>query len=260
MTSPPPASSGDSSPGPLLRVVDLSKTFETGGEAVPALGGVSLEVAPGEFVGVMGPSGSGKSTLLHCIAGLENATSGEVWLEGAEISTMSDRECTLLRRRLIGFVFQFFHLVPNLTVEENILLPLLIAGRPESEAREALRETLEGMAIDGKLGAYPHQLSGGEMQRASIARALVTRPPLLLADEPTGNLASKAGEEVMRILREACDRRGQAVLLVTHNPRDGARADRLYFLRDGSIDPAQILEGEEVHAAGVHARLQELGI
>lgn len=229
---------------------------------MPVLKDVSLEVEKGEFVTVMGPSGSGKSTLLHILCGLDVPTSGEVFLAGREIAKADEATRTRLRRDHVGFVFQFFNLIPDLTVEENVILPLLIARRDPKSAAERSN-------VDRLLGAFglaalrtrlPHALSGGEMQRTSIARALVTGPPLVLADEPTGNLSTKAGEEVIALLRRAQREFGASVLLVTHNPRDAAAGDRVLFLKDGVLASDASLKGPNLDAAHVFRRLEELGI
>src|SRR5262245_32364497 len=218
---------------PLVRTDRLYKFHQQNGEKVAILRGVSFDVHEGEFVCIMGPSGSGKSTLLHLLSGLDQPSAGTVHLRGRDIAKLSEEARTLERRASIGYVFQFFNLMPNLTVIENIGLPLAIAGgRPEAKHGELLA-LLDKLGIASKARSFPHQLSGGEMQRTSIARALAAGQPLLLCDEPTGNLSQKAGLEVMQILRKLVDDDGRAVLLVTHNPRDATFADRVLFLVDG---------------------------
>ena len=248
----------------LVQVHDLYKFREQGGEHTPILRGVDLEVRPGEFVCVMGPSGSGKSTLLHLVAGLEEPSGGGLRLAGEDLAQLSERRRTLLRRRTVGFVFQFFNLLPNLSVRENVGLPIAIrGGHPERDG-----EVVEGVAtelgIAARMDAFPHQLSGGEMQRVSIARALVGGQPLLLCDEPTGNLSQKAGAEVMEILARlahgSAGDEGRAVLLVTHNPRDATFADRVHFLVDGALDSEVVLEGPGLSVERVHEALASLAI
>jgi putative ABC transport system ATP-binding protein len=208
----------------------------------------------------MGPSGSGKSTLLHVLSGLDEPSAGKVHLGGDEISTLSQDARTLLRRRTVGHVFQFFNLLPNLTVLENVGLPLAIAGgRPENESAR-LESILDRLGIASKRNAFPHQLSGGEMQRVSIARALAGGQPLLLCDEPTGNLSQKAGLDVMQLLRRCVDEDRRAVLLVTHNPRDAAFADRVGFLVDGELVREPVLRGPSIRVEDVHAALATLHI
>ena len=245
---------------PLLRVTDLVKVHGEGPGSVPVLRQVSLDVEPGEFVCVMGPSGSGKTTLLHLISGLDQPSAGKVELAGQELASLSEGERTLLRRRTVGHVFQFFNLLANLPVLENVGLPLAIEGkRPEAHSDE-LRGLLARVGLAGKEASLPYQLSGGEMQRTSIARALAGGQPLLLCDEPTGNLSQKAGLEVMELLREVNERDGRAVLLVTHNPRDATFADRVLFLVDGRLDRERVLVGPGLAVEEVHAALSALHI
>jgi putative ABC transport system ATP-binding protein len=245
---------------PLVRATDLVKVHGPAGASAPVLRKVSLAVEPGEFACVMGPSGSGKTTLLHLLSGLDQPTSGTVELAGRDLARVSDGERTLLRRRTVGHVFQFFHLLPDLSVLENVGLPLSIEGhRPEQRAND-LRELLARVGLAGKEAALPHQLSGGELQRTSIARALAGGQPLLLCDEPTGNLSQKAGLEVMELLREVNRRDGRAVLLVTHNPRDATFAERVLFLVDGTLDGERALRGPGIKVEDVHAALSALHI
>ena len=230
------------------------------GEAAPVLQDVSFTVPEGKFAVVMGPSGSGKSTLLHLLCGLDEPSSGQLFLAGQELTRLDDEQRTLVRRAYVGFVFQFFNLVPNLTVGENIALPLLMQGITDPKHDERYAKVAALFGLGDKLERRPHELSGGEMQRTSIARAVVHRPRVVFADEPTGNLATKAGLEVMQFLRRAVDELGTTVLLVTHNPRDARFADELHFLKDGRIDPAHTLRGADVNENRIHARLEELGI
>jgi putative ABC transport system ATP-binding protein len=239
---------------------ELFRFHSQGDERVAVLKGVTLAIEEGEFVCVMGPSGSGKTTLLHVLSGLDRADAGRVRLGGAALDELTERNRTLQRRRTIGYVFQFFNLLPNLSVLENVALPLAIQGqRPERE-RERLRALLARLGLAARESALPHELSGGEMQRASIARALAGGQPLILADEPTGNLSQQAGLEVLRILRQACDEDRRAVLLVTHNPRDATFADRLLFLVDGALAEGVELRGPGIPVESVHETLARLSI
>ena len=223
------------SPGSAAAVaaVAVTRRYGDGESAVDALRGVSLEVPAGQFTAVMGPSGSGKSTLMHLLAGLDTPTSGTVSIGGEDITRMGDKQLTKLRRRHIGFVFQQFNLLPMLTAEENILLPLSIAGRRPDKAQVASLIARVGLAE--RLGHKPSQLSGGQQQRVAIARALATQPTVLFADEPTGNLDSTSGLEVLALLREAVELDRQTTVMVTHDPRAAASADRVLFLADGRI-------------------------
>ena len=198
-----------------------------------ALRGVSLDVPKGRLTAVMGPSGSGKSTLMHILAGLDRPTAGEVSIAGENITTMGDTDLTKLRRRHIGFVFQFFNLLPMLTAEENVLLPLTIAG--EKPDREWFADLMEKTGLTDRLSHRPAELSGGQQQRVAIARALVSRPSVVFADEPTGNLDSKTGAEILELLRESVESYGQTTVMVTHDPNAAAIADRVLFLADGEL-------------------------
>ena len=211
----------------------LTRTYGSGESAVHALRGVSLSIPAGQFTAIMGPSGSGKSTLMHLLAGLDTPDSGTVHVAGQDITRMSDRQLTKLRRRHIGFVFQSFNLLPTLTAEENVVLPLVIAGsRPDAAAVDAL---LDRMGLLERRDHRPKELSGGQKQRVAVARALIAKPTVLFADEPTGNLDSRAGAEVLQLLREAVDRDGQTTIMVTHDPRAAAIADRVLSLADGRV-------------------------
>ena len=238
----------------IVQTKDLYKFFEQGGDSSAVLRDVSFEVAEGEFVCIMGPSGSGKSTLLHLLSGLDSPSAGTVTLAGEDLARLSERKRTLQRRKTVGYVFQFFNLMPNLNVRENIGLPIAIdGGHPERE-RDRLEALAKRLGIESRLEALPHQLSGGEMQRTSIARAMTGGQPLLLCDEPTGNLSQKAGLEVMQLLRKCADEDGRSVLLVTHNPRDACFADRLLFLVDGEISKTE-LHGPNISVEAVHEAL-----
>jgi putative ABC transport system ATP-binding protein len=217
----------------VISARNLIKRYGQGDAHVDALRGVSLEIDEGRMTAVMGPSGSGKSTLMHILAGLDQPTEGTVTIAGLEISSMSDAELTRLRRRHIGFVFQFFNLLPMLSAEENIVLPLSIAG--EKLDRVWLEELLETVGIGDRRTHRPSELSGGQQQRVSIARALLPRPTVLFADEPTGNLDSNTSRDVLQLLRDSVDELQQTIVMVTHDPHAAAQADRILFLADGCI-------------------------
>jgi putative ABC transport system ATP-binding protein len=211
----------------------LTRTYGDGDSAVQALRGVSLDLPAGQFTAVMGPSGSGKSTLMHLLAGLDTPSSGTVTVAGQDITKMKDRELTRLRRKHIGFVFQSFNLLPTLSAEENVVLPLAIAGkRPPKQDVDAL---IARVGLTERRDHRPAELSGGQQQRVAIARALITRPTVLFADEPTGNLDSESGAGILRLLRDAVDLDGQTTLMVTHDPRAAAIADRVLYLADGRV-------------------------
>ena len=218
---------------PAVSAHDLERRFGAGDAAVDALRGVSLDVGRGEFVAVMGPSGSGKSTLMHLLAGLDTPTAGRVLIAGEDLAELSDDRLTRLRRTRVGFVFQSFNLVPTLTAEENVVLPLRLDGRRPDAAW--VDDVLERVGLLARRGHLPAELSGGQQQRVAVARALVTGPAVLFADEPTGNLDSRSGAEVLGLLRTAADSSGQTTIMVTHDPRAAAVADRVVFLADGSI-------------------------
>jgi putative ABC transport system ATP-binding protein len=217
----------------VIAATDVTRRYGEGDAAVDALKGVSLDVPAGQFAAVMGPSGSGKSTLMHILAGLDRPTTGTVSIDGTDITELNDKKLTLLRRHNIGFIFQFFNLLPTLTAEENILLPLQIAGtRPDSEWVESV---IDRVGLGDRRRHRPAELSGGQQQRVAIARALVSRPTVIFADEPTGNLDSATGAEILTVLREAVDSYQQTTVMVTHDAGAAAIADRALFLADGLI-------------------------
>jgi len=220
----------------VARVENLTKSYGTERTKVDALRDVSLGIRRGEFTAIMGPSGSGKSTLMHIMAGLDSPTSGRAWLGDAEIGSMDDAELTLLRRRRVGFVFQSFNLVPTLDLEGNLLLPFELDGRrPTSREWDWIDELEHALGLADRLKHRPHELSGGQQQRVAIARALATRPELVFADEPTGNLDSRTGREVLELLRSASTKYGQSIAMVTHDPIAASYADRVVFLADGRV-------------------------
>src|SRR5213593_3557351 len=220
-------------PAPVVSALELTRRYGAGETAVDALRGVSVEIAAGELTAVMGPSGSGKSTLMHILAGLDKPTAGSVEIAGEEITSMGDTELTKLRRSHIGFVFQFFNLLPMLNAEENIVLPLTIAG--EKPEPQWFAELIEKVGLADRLSHRPAELSGGQQQRVAIARALVSRPTIVFADEPTGNLDSRTSGEILELMRASVDDYGQTTVMVTHEARASAIADRVLFLADGLI-------------------------
>jgi len=238
--------------GPVVVADDLTRRYGTGEAAVDALRGVSLNVGHGELVAVMGPSGSGKSTLMHILAGLDKPTSGTVTIGGETITGMDDTDLTKLRRRRIGFIFQFFNLLPMLTAEENVTLPLSIAG--EKIDQEWLAQLLDKTGLKDRKTHRPSELSGGQQQRVAIARALVSRPSIVFADEPTGNLDSKTSGEILTLMRDSVDSFGQTTVMVTHDARAAAIADRVLFLADGQI----VQESSDITAEDVVRVMQGL--
>jgi putative ABC transport system ATP-binding protein len=241
-------------PSAVVAARDITRRYGEGDTAVAALCGVSIDVHQGKLTAVMGPSGSGKSTLMHILAALDRPTSGSVWIAGTKLGELNDTEITKLRRQHIGFVFQFFNLLPMLTAEENVLLPLTIAGeKPDPAWREQLLKTV---GLDDRREHRPAELSGGQQQRVAIARALISKPTVVFADEPTGNLDSKTGGEILELLRQSVEEMGQTTVMVTHDPRAAAIADRILFLADGRIvrelprsEPAEVLSAMEALTA-----------
>ena len=238
---------------PAARIVHGTKIYGKGATAVRALDAISADFAAGKFTAIMGPSGSGKSTLLHCLAGLDRLTEGRVLLGEVDLGSLSDKAMTLLRRERIGFVFQAFNLVPTLTAGENVVLPITLGGRKPDRAW--LAELARSLGIADRLGHRPAELSGGQQQRVATARALVTRPDLLFADEPTGNLDSKSATELLNQIRRAVDEYRQSVVMVTHDPRAAAYADRVLFLADGRL----VLELLDPTADRVLDAIRDLG-
>jgi putative ABC transport system ATP-binding protein len=220
----------------VARVESLGKSYGSSANAVAALRDVSLGIRRGEFTAIMGPSGSGKSTLMHIMAGLDVASAGRVWLADTEITSLADDALTILRRRRVGFVFQAFNLVPTLDTEGNILLPFELDGRrPSSDERDWIDRLITSLGLETRLRHRPHELSGGQQQRVAIARALATRPDLVFADEPTGNLDSRSSREVLTLLATASREYGQSIAMVTHDPIAASYADRIVFLADGAV-------------------------
>jgi putative ABC transport system ATP-binding protein len=238
--------------GSVVIAHNLTRRYGAGDTAVDALSGVSIEVERGKLTAVMGPSGSGKSTLMHILAGLDMPTSGTVSIGGEEITGMNDNELTHLRRKHIGFVFQFYNLLPMLTAEENVKLPLSVAGTKADEAW--FTQLIAKVGLSNRLKHRPSELSGGQQQRVAVARSLVARPTVVFADEPTGNLDSKSSDEILALLRDSCDSYGQTIVMVTHDPRAAAIADRILYLADGKI----VLDQRGATAAEVLKTMNEL--
>jgi len=219
----------------VLETQSLTKEYQMGEVTVHALDGVDFRVQGGEFVAIMGPSGSGKSTLLHLLGGLDFPSAGEVFLQGQPLSSLSDDQITCLRRRKVGFIFQFYNLLPTLTAAENVALPLMIDGQPLAQHRAHIDKLLRLVDLTERADHRPDQLSGGQQQRVAIARAFVNKPEIVLADEPTGNLDSRTGTAILELLKKTCRELNATILVVTHDPRAASYADRVVFLRDGKI-------------------------
>jgi putative ABC transport system ATP-binding protein len=228
----------------MLELQEVTKVYQQGRREVYALRGASLQIQAGEFVSIMGPSGSGKSTLLHLLGALDTPTTGRALFDGRDLQSLSDRERSLLRRTRIGFVFQFFNLLPTLTALENVTLPLLLAGQGRRAARKLAAPALERLGIADRDDHFPEELSGGEMQRVAIARALVTEPEALLCDEPTGNLDSATSKEVLALLRTLPEPGRRAVVLVTHDRTAASYGDRVVRIRDGLVEGEELLRGK----------------
>jgi putative ABC transport system ATP-binding protein len=245
----------------ILEAHDLVKRYPLRAGSVEALRGVSLSVAKGEFLAIMGTSGSGKTTMLHILGGLDRPTSGEVIIDGINISRLDDEHATLTRREKTGFVFQFFNLIPLLNVAENVALPFLIAGDALADNRDRVDELLELVGLSDKAGLRPDQLSAGEQQRVALARALAPSPAILLADEPTGNLDYTTGSEILDLLWDSSERLGQTIVLVTHDARAAAYADRVLVVRDGEIlDAIELGRRSDHEARPLILRLASLGL
>jgi putative ABC transport system ATP-binding protein len=235
------------------RAVDAVKVYGSGDTAVRALDGVTVEFPRGRYTGIMGPSGSGKSTLMHCVAGLDDLTSGEVWIGDTEVGSLSDKARTLLRRKQIGFVFQAYNLIPTLTAAENISLPLRLAGdKPDAAWLDTVITTVR---LGDRLGHRPSELSGGQQQRVAVARALASQPAIIFADEPTGNLDSRSGAEMLEFMRRAVDELDQTIVMVTHDPTAASYSDKVMFLADGRI----VDEMAEPSADRVLDRMKQFG-
>jgi putative ABC transport system ATP-binding protein len=244
----------------ILQAQGLTKTYGSGSAAVVALDHVNLNIREGEFVAVMGPSGCGKSTLLHLLGGLDRPSEGEVLIGGHNLSDLPDKELTELRRRKIGFVFQFFNLIPVLSAAENAALPVTLDGMKPPLAKQRASEWLTRFGLGDRLANRPDQLSGGQQQRVAVARALIADPELILADEPTGNLDTRSGDEIAGLLRDVSKQYGRTVVIVTHDPRIAAYADRIIFLKDGRIVDETLLERRaSANVERVTEKIKELG-
>jgi putative ABC transport system ATP-binding protein len=244
----------------IITTENLTKIYGSGAARVTALDHVNLNIAPGQFVAVMGPSGCGKSTLLHLLGGLDQPTDGKVIIEGDSIAEMPDDKLTELRRRKIGFVFQFFNLIPVMTAVENAALPVTLDGVKPAEAQKKAVEWLARFGLADRASSRPDQLSGGQQQRVAIARALTAEPSVILADEPTGNLDTRSGDEIAGLLRDVSKKYGRTIIMVTHDPRIAAYADRIVFLKDGKVVDETLLERKDSNnASKVAAKVKEVG-
>lgn len=244
----------------IIQMKNVSKTYSMGETKLPVIKGLNLEVNRGELVAIMGRSGSGKSTLLNLIAGLETVNTGIIRVDSVEVSTLKSKDKVLFRRDNLGIIYQFFNLVPSLTVEENITLPFLISGERNGNIKARLEEVLDFTGMHKRRQHLPTHLSGGEMQLVSIARALIRKPKVILADEPTGNVNLETGKLIMTKLREVTRQETCSVLLVTHSPEDASWADRIVFLKDGRIEAKNSLKQGETDATHIYNRLKKLGI
>ncbi|MFQ5574251.1 MAG: ABC transporter ATP-binding protein [Terriglobia bacterium] len=242
---------------PILAAQSLSKSYDLGNSAIQALADISFGVEKGEFLSIMGPSGSGKSTLLYLLGGIDRPSAGDVLLDGSKLAALKEIELTLVRRRQIGFIFQSFNLIPTLTAEENISLPFLVDGHSKESFAARLDELMERVGLNERRAHKPDEMSGGEQQRTAVARAMIRRPAIILADEPTGNLDSRTGEGILSLLRSSCDELNETIILVTHDPRAAAYSDRVIFLRDGRIAD-QIQLGKAVDSAPIVEALEKL--
>jgi putative ABC transport system ATP-binding protein len=234
-------------------VIDARKTYGVGDATVNALDGVDVRFEPGRFTAIMGPSGSGKSTLLHCLAGLDNLSEGAVFVGETYLADLNDKQLTELRRSAVGFVFQSYNLIPTLTARENIVLPLALGGQDGDEAW--INRVIDTVGLRDRLGHRPSELSGGQQQRVAVARALATRPTIIFADEPTGNLDSNSGAEILQFMRDAVDEFGQTIVMVTHDPYAAAYSDRVVFLADGKV----VGDLEQPTAETILERMQQIG-
>jgi putative ABC transport system ATP-binding protein len=243
---------------PVLQASSVTKTYQMGAVEVHALKKVDFAVQRGEFVAIMGPSGSGKSTLLHLLGGLDAPSSGEILLAGEPLSNLNDDEITRVRRRRVGFIFQFYNLLPTLSAGENVALPLLIDGQSAADYGEKIERLLALVDLADRAGHRPDQLSGGQQQRVAIARAFANDPQIVLADEPTGNLDSRSGTAILELLRRTCEELNATIVMVTHDPRAASYADRVVFLRDGRIVHQLDANGKHVSVKKIAAKMTEL--
>lgn len=242
----------------ILQAVDVTKHYQLGSVTVKALRGINLTIHKGEFVAVMGPSGSGKSTLLHLLGGLDIPTSGEVILARQSLSKLNDRQLTLLRRRKVGFIFQFYNLLPTLSALENVALPLLIDGKSMRKERSLVEELMERVGLLDRSQHKPDQLSGGQQQRVAVARAFASQPEIVLADEPTGNLDSKSGLGILELLQKSCEELTATIVMVTHDPQAASFAHRIIFLKDGMVMSALDRLGDQITLQDITAEIQAL--